>query len=109
MSATGRPWTVRVTRSPACTASMTRAVWLRRSRTPISMCDTVALLRRPAGANLARLSIDGIRVLRIELEVDLERDPGLVPEQPDAVLLVLDGVRGGEVVLLQQLADPDLR
>jgi hypothetical protein len=42
MSATGSPCTVSVTRSPARTASITRLVWLRKSRTPISMCDTVA-------------------------------------------------------------------
>src|SRR5215212_8827935 len=39
MSAVGSPLTVRITRSPALTASITRAVRLRSSRTPISMCD----------------------------------------------------------------------
>jgi predicted LPLAT superfamily acyltransferase len=33
---------VRITRSPARTASITWLVRLRRSRTPISMCDSVA-------------------------------------------------------------------
>jgi hypothetical protein len=42
MSATGSPCTVKVTRSPALTASITRAVSLRRSLTPTSMCDRVA-------------------------------------------------------------------
>src|SRR6476646_1917352 len=49
MSAVGSPLTVSVTRSPALTASITLEVRLRRSRTPISMCDIVALRRSNNG------------------------------------------------------------
>ncbi|CAN5660796.1 hypothetical protein BH24ACT11_BH24ACT11_00240 [soil metagenome] len=41
MSAIGSPRTVNVTRSPVRNASTTRAVSLRRSLTPTSMCDSV--------------------------------------------------------------------
>jgi hypothetical protein len=50
MSATASPCTVRTTRSPARTASTTWLVRLRKSRTPISVCDSVARFGRQAAA-----------------------------------------------------------
>lgn len=54
MSATGSPFTVNTTRSPPFTASTTCAVLFRKSRTPISMCDTVAPAIRSQVSHFSR-------------------------------------------------------
>src|SRR5690349_21191980 len=94
MSATGSPRTVRVTRSPACTASITRLVSLRRSRTPISMCDSVAPPPSPerplsAGAELLLLEYEPVVIKQLPFEADLvgadaggERESEICAGQP---------------------------